>query len=123
MAKILIIVGCLFAMLGVALGAFAAHGLKSHLSPSSLSVFQTGVYYQFLHALALLLVALAGVHFSLRGFYFAGGFFIAGIVLFCGSLYALSLGGPGWLGPITPLGGASFIVGWAIAAITAFKIV
>src|SRR5690554_3910536 len=107
----------LFGLTAVALGAFAAHGLKSHLAPALLSAFQTGVQYQLLHALALALVALALVIFRqqpepVRWLTISGWLFIVGIVLFSGSLYALSLTGFGGFGPVTPLGGVSFLLGW-----------
>lgn len=111
--------GVIFSILGflaVALGAFAAHGLKGRLSPDHMDVFRTGVSYHFYHALALgLTLALPGAPSSdsLRR---AGNLFIAGIVLFSGSLYALALTGVGKFGAITPLGGVSFLAGWAYLA-------
>jgi len=101
--------------LAVILGAFAAHGLKGQLSPSSIATFSTGVTYQFYHSLGLLVLGLAGLHFGeQRGLKMAGWFFVAGIVLFSGSLYGLSLFKWTFLGPITPLGGLSFILGWGL---------
>ncbi len=100
-------------LLGVVLGAFAAHGLKARLSEHSLAVFQTGVHYQFLHSLALLFLGLAyrlGIADPLLKA--AGICFIIGILFFSGSLYWLANGGPRWLGPITPIGGTLFLVGW-----------
>jgi uncharacterized membrane protein YgdD (TMEM256/DUF423 family) len=95
---------------GVALGAFGAHALAAKLDASALTTWETGVRYHLVHALALLLAA----YLADRGpLYAAAGFlFAAGIVLFSGSLYGLALGGPRWLGPVTPLGGVSFILGW-----------
>ena len=108
------------------LGAFAAHGLKARLDVASLSAFQTGVTYQFFHSLALCVLALwlrqLGREVPLNdAAAIAGVAFIIGIVFFSGSLYALSLGGPRWLGPITPLGGLAFIVGWASFAWSAWR--
>lgn len=97
----------------VGLGAFAAHGLKAQLSARLLEVFQTGVHYQMVHALALLAVGLLagqGVSRALRA---AAWLFVVGMVLFSGSLYALSVSGLSALGMITPLGGVAFLAGWA----------
>lgn len=121
MPKLFIATGCILAMLGVMLGAFAAHGLKSTLTPALLHTFQTGVTYQFIHAISLILVGLIMLHIKSNGMVFAGACFIVGVACFSGSLYALSLGGPAWLGPITPLGGLCFIVGWATAAVSVIK--
>lgn len=99
-------------MLSVMLGAFAAHGLKSRLSGYSLGVFKTAAEYQMVHGLALIAVAILikwGINLS-----WAGGFFIMGTLLFSGSLYLLALTGMKWLGPITPLGGLCFIIGWIV---------
>lgn len=121
-AKLYLTVAAAMGMLSVMLGAFAAHGLKSKLSETLLHTFQTGVQYMFFHALALLAVAIllrASPSVWLNG---AGGLFIAGAVLFSCSLFGLALGGPSWLGPITPLGGLCFIVGWAALIVAAIKI-
>ena len=108
---------------GVALGAFAAHGLKAQLSPEYLAVFQTGVHYQMVHALALFGVALLGMRLSGRLLAAAGSLFALGIVLFSGSLYALTLSGVGALGMITPLGGLAFLGGWLCLGLTAWRAV
>jgi uncharacterized membrane protein YgdD (TMEM256/DUF423 family) len=99
--------------LAVAAGAFAAHGLRAHLAPDMLAVWETGARYHMYHALAMGLAALAGSRWSPL-------LFLAGIVLFSGSLYGLALSGPGWLGPVTPLGGALLIAGWVCLAISSF---
>lgn len=99
--------------LAVVAGAFAAHGLRSQLAPDLLAVWETGARYHMYHALAMGLAALAGSRWS-------PGFFLAGIALFSGSLYALALTGIGWLGAITPLGGALLIAGWICLAISSF---
>ncbi|KIZ50566.1 membrane protein [Pseudomonas oryzihabitans] len=116
----------LFAVLagftGVGLGAFAAHGLKGRLTADYLAVFQTGVLYQLIHALALFGVALLSLHFQGRLVAWAGGFFIAGILLFSGSLYLLTLTGFSRLGIITPFGGLCFLAGWACLAILAWRL-
>lgn len=116
--------GAIWGGLAVALGAFAAHALKAELSEHSLSIFETGVRYQMDHALALLVIALLwqqleGGQRWLTG---AGVAFTVGIVLFSGSLYALSLSGMTGLGLITPLGGLAFLVGWGCVAIAALKL-
>ncbi|MCL6637533.1 MAG: DUF423 domain-containing protein [Alicyclobacillus sp.] len=108
--------------LAVALGAFAAHLLKQRLSSEMLDVFQTGVHYQFVHALALLMVAaLAATLGTSNAWYWAGGLFTAGVVLFSGSLYALALTGVRALGAITPLGGLCFLAGWLLVAWAAWR--
>ena len=99
--------------MSVALGAFGAHALRDSLSPRLLETFQTGVTYQMSHSLALLLVAILISHWGRTlTLDLAVYSFMAGIVLFCGSLYGLALTEMKWLGPITPLGGVFFIVGW-----------
>jgi len=100
----------------VALGAFAAHGLKATLSPELLAAFETGVRYQMYHAFALFAAAWAWRQWQARLFAVAGGLFCAGIVVFSGSLYILALTGSRWLGAITPLGGLLFLAGWLCLA-------
>ena len=95
--------------LAVALGAFGAHALREHLEPAALQTWHTAVQYQFWHALALLAAVVAPASRCRTASMAA---FIAGIVLFCGSLYALALGAPRFVGALTPFGGASFIAGW-----------
>jgi len=109
----------------VALGAFAAHGLKAVLSPYLLGVFETGVHYQFLHTVMVLACAIL-IRFDIgkkaqKGLSSAAICFIIGILCFSGSLYALALTGIKWFGPITPLGGVFFIIGWVLLAVSAFK--
>ena len=106
---------------GVAMGAFAAHGLKSRLSADYLAVFQTGTHYQLIHALALLGVAILTLIAPGRLVNLAGGFFAVGIVLFSGSLYALTLSGIAKLGIITPFGGLVFLAGWACLGVAAWR--
>jgi uncharacterized membrane protein YgdD (TMEM256/DUF423 family) len=103
--------------IAVVLGAFAAHGLRSRLDAAALHAFETGVTYQFFHSIALCVLALWCRQLSRvpaigDAAVLAGVAFIVGIVFFSGSLYALALGGPRWLGPITPIGGIAFISGW-----------
>lgn len=117
-----LVIGCLSGAMSVLLGAFAAHGLKAQLDPHALSTFHTGVDYQFKHSLALILLGLSGwygkVSSSLKG---AAWAFVSGIVLFSGSLYGLSLLKWFWLGPVTPLGGLSFILGWGLMTVHFLK--
>ena len=101
---------------GVALGAFGAHGLKDHISPELLEIYRTGVLYHLLHAVALLAVAIAGPRLQ-RGA-LVRALFLGGIAIFSGSLYALALTGVRWLGAITPLGGVALIAGWATLFVT-----
>jgi uncharacterized membrane protein YgdD (TMEM256/DUF423 family) len=96
----------------VALGAFAAHGLKAHLSPDLLAAFETGVRYQMYHVFALVAAAWGWARWQTRAFVLAGWLFVAGMVVFSGSLYLLALTGTRWLGAITPLGGLAFLAGW-----------
>ena len=110
------IMGALLAALGVAAGAFGAHALRARLAPEMLTVFETGVRYHLIHALALLSVAWAATRWPGHATHAAGWLFLAGILLFSGSLYALSLSGIRALGVITPLGGAAFIAGWLALA-------
>jgi len=115
-----LLIGAVAGFLGVALGAFGAHGLRGRLSPEMLQVFETGVRYHLYHALALVATAaLMGRLDNSRLLLAAGWSFTAGIVLFSGSLYALSLTGITILGAITPLGGLAFLAGWACLAIAA----
>jgi uncharacterized membrane protein YgdD (TMEM256/DUF423 family) len=97
---------------GVVLGAFAAHGLKATLPPDMLAVFETGVRYQMYHAFALFAAAWAFAHWQARSIAIGGALFVAGILVFSGSLYLLALTGVRWLGAITPLGGLLFLGGW-----------
>jgi uncharacterized membrane protein YgdD (TMEM256/DUF423 family) len=102
--------GALLCGTGVALGALAAHGLKPHLSAEQMDAFQTGVRYQMLHGLALLACAALG---PARRTALAARAFLAGTLLFSGSLYVLALSGPTWSGAVTPVGGVLMIAGWA----------
>ena len=106
--------GAVAAFIAVALGAFGAHSLKSKISAEMLEIFEVGVRYQMYHALALLAVAWAITRWPEVNLNSAGWCFIAGIVIFSGSLYLLSFTGARWLGAITPIGGLAFLVGWAI---------
>jgi len=113
--------GTVSAFVAVALGAFAAHGLKARLAPELLAVFETGVRYQMYHALALLAVAWACTRWPGSLVSAGGWLFVAGTLLFSGSLYVLALTGVRWLGAITPLGGLAFLAGWLCLALAAAK--
>src|SRR4030095_8018452 len=115
-----LLIGAILGFLGVALGAFGAHGLKNRLSPEVLEVFDTGVRYHMYHTFAVLIVAAAIGHIgNARLLAMAGWFFFAGILLFSGSLYALAITSVGILGAITPIGGLLFLIGWACLAVFA----
>jgi uncharacterized membrane protein YgdD (TMEM256/DUF423 family) len=112
-----LLIGSLFGLTGVLMGAFGAHALRSRLPIEMLIAFEAGVRYQMYHALALLIVAVAiGQLGAARLLVTAGWLFCAGVVLFSGSLYALTLTGTTALGAITPVGGAMFLGGWACLA-------
>lgn len=109
--------GAASACLAVAAGAFAAHALASRLAPDRVAVFETAARYQLFHALALLSVTWALERAPRAVFHWAARAFVAGSVLFCGSLYALALTGHRWLGAVTPLGGLAFLAGWILLAL------
>ena len=121
MERVFFALGAAFAFLGVALGAFGAHALRGMLSPADLATFETGVRYQMYHALALLGVAWAASRWAGPAVSTAGWLFVAGILVFSGSLYVLVLSGQRWLGAVTPLGGLCFLAGWAFLAWGALK--
>lgn len=112
--KVFLFAGAIGAGLSVILGAFAAHGLKSQLSEYLLGVFQTGVQYQMYHSLALILLYLLYRYFDSHLLVWSAAFMLAGMVMFSGSLYALALTQVKWFGPITPMGGLCFIIGWGL---------
>jgi uncharacterized membrane protein YgdD (TMEM256/DUF423 family) len=114
--RLFYICGSVAGMAGVALGAFAAHALKSRLSVEMLAVFETGVRYQMYHALALFAVAWGHSRWQGKWIPAAGWLFVAGILIFSGSLYVLAFTGVKWLGMITPIGGLSFLAGWLCLA-------
>ena len=115
-----LLVGALAGFLGVAAGAFGAHGLRGRLSPEMLAIFETAVRYQMYHVFALVATAGAIGRFGdARLLVVAGWAFLVGIVVFSGSLYALALSGVTILGAITPIGGVAFLTGWACLAIFA----
>jgi len=116
MDKLFFLLGSASAGLAVALGAFGAHALKARLAPEMLAVYETGVRYQLVHALALLAVAWAATRWPGPAVNASGWLFVAGTLLFSGSLYALALTGQRSLGAITPIGGVAWLVGWGCLA-------
>ena len=111
-ARLFLLFGAGYGLLGVAFGAFGAHALRARLAPDLLAVFHTGVEYQFYHAFALLAVGVLLLVKPAPALPVAGWCFALGVLLFSGSLYALALSGTRWLGAITPLGGLLFLIGW-----------
>ena len=124
MTKIFLAIAGFLGALSVAAGAFAAHALKNSLTVKALEIWETATKYQMYHVLALILVALLLTRSEIASssLNIAGWAFITGIVLFSGSLYALSLSGIKWLGAITPLGGLAFIIGWIAISTAAWSI-
>jgi uncharacterized membrane protein YgdD (TMEM256/DUF423 family) len=121
MDRLFFTIGSLSGFVGVALGAFGAHALKGRLDADMLAVFEVGVRYQMFHALALLAAGWACSRWPGTVVIAGGWLFVAGTLLFSGSLYAMSLSGVRWLGAITPLGGLAFLAGWLCLAWAAWK--
>ena len=113
--------GSASALIAVALGAFGAHGLRARIVPDMLTTFEIGVRYQLYHALALLAVGAIAGRLPTGAVSAAGWLFVAGTVIFSGSLYTLALTGQRWLGAVTPLGGLAFLAGWAVLAWAAWS--
>lgn len=122
MLRSFLMLAAFFGFTGVALGAFAAHGLKNRLSADYLAIFHTGVTYQLVHTLALFGVALLATHIPGRIVTWAGISFVIGILLFSGSLYLLTLTGISKLGIITPFGGVAFLLGWLFLGLAAWRL-
>jgi uncharacterized membrane protein YgdD (TMEM256/DUF423 family) len=114
--RIFAVAGAISGFMSVAAGAFGAHALRQRLTADLLAIFETGVRYQVYHALALFAVAWAVGRWNTPQIVWAGWLFIAGTVVFSGSLYALSLSGSRWLGAVTPIGGVCFLAGWIALA-------
>lgn len=112
-AKLFLLIASFNGFIAVCLGAFGSHGLRDKLPENLMHAWSTGVQYHFYHVFALALVALVIQQSATSRFLTSSGvLFVVGLLFFCGSLYGLALGGPRWLGPITPLGGLCFMVGW-----------
>jgi uncharacterized membrane protein YgdD (TMEM256/DUF423 family) len=117
-SKLFLILGGINAALVVMLGAFGAHGLKAKLTAEMLAVYQTGVHYHLFHALGLLAVGLVASQIADSVWLkWSGWLMLAGIILFSGSLYVLSVSGMRWLGMVTPFGGVAFIAAWIVFVI------
>ena len=119
MAQLWLIIASVSGFLAVALGAFGAHGLKGKIAENLFAAFQTGTHYQMFHTLALLALAVLAIQLEHlpKTVIVAAFSWIAGMLLFSGSLYALALGGPNWLGPVTPIGGLLLMIGWLSLAV------
>jgi uncharacterized membrane protein YgdD (TMEM256/DUF423 family) len=113
----LVRIAAILGFLGVALGAFGAHGLRNRVGPEMLEIWKTGVLYHLAHALALLAVAALGPRVGWPRA--VAGLFVGGVLIFSGTLYAMVITGNFWLGRITPIGGAALLGGWAALAASA----
>lgn len=123
MQKLFLIIGSLAMALAVALGAFGAHGLKEMLSEDMLDIFETGVRYHFYHAIGLLFIGIIAHWLPDSSLLqWSGWLMVAGMVIFSGSLYILSISGIRWLGAVTPVGGLCFIMGWILLAVAVWQI-
>lgn len=119
--KQILFAGVAFMALGVLMGAFGAHALKAHLSPEMMQVYKIGVEYQFYHALGLLLIGLIGFQTNSKYLRWSALSLEIGIILFSGSLYAISISGVKALGAITPIGGLALVAGWIFLAMAIWK--
>jgi uncharacterized membrane protein YgdD (TMEM256/DUF423 family) len=116
-----IIAGALLAAIAVAAGAFGAHALAARLTPERLATWETAARYHMYHALALIIVGVVAARWPAPLLTAAGWLFIAGILIFGGTVYALALGAPRWLGAVTPIGGLAFIIGWIVLALAVVR--
>ncbi|MBW2489472.1 MAG: DUF423 domain-containing protein [Deltaproteobacteria bacterium] len=121
MERLFRVFGTLSALVSVGAGAFGAHGLKGRLDPEMLSIFEVGARYQMYHAFALIAAAWLQTKWPSKLLTIGGWMFVAGTILFSGSLYMLSMTDEKWLGMITPFGGLAFMAGWACLAWAAWK--
>ncbi len=121
-AKLFLFLGAINALLVVVLGAFGAHALKARLPQEMMAVYQTGIQYHFYHAVGLLIIGLVAAQIPVSGWLKgAGWLMLAGIIIFSGSLYTLSLSGIRGFGAVTPIGGAAFIIAWALLAVAVLR--
>jgi uncharacterized membrane protein YgdD (TMEM256/DUF423 family) len=124
MTKLFLFLGSVNMFLVVIFGAFGAHGLKERLSPEMMAIYQTGIQYHFYHAIGLLIVGILSFFLQRSSLIqWSGLLMLAGIIIFPGSLYLLSITGLSWLGAITPVGGTAFVVAWFLLAIACLKAV
>ena len=121
MSKTILLTASVCLVTAVIIGAFGAHGLKSHLSDEMMRVYKTGVEYHFYHALGILLVGVLSVSVPSGLLNWSAIFLTLGILLFSGCLYVMAISGVTWLGAITPFGGLSFIVGWILLFVAVWK--
>lgn len=121
MSRTFFTIGACFAFLGVAAGALGAHAMRERLGEDLLAAWETGARYGFYHAVALLILALAMSRWPGPLWTTAGWLFVAGSILFSGSLFVLALSGLRWLGVITPIGGALLLLGWVAAAAAGWR--
>jgi uncharacterized membrane protein YgdD (TMEM256/DUF423 family) len=121
MERVFVVIGALSAFIAVAAGAYGSHGLKGRLTPEMMGVFEVGVRYQMYHALALIGVSFASAQWPGSLVTASGWLFLAGTILFSGSIYLLCLTGSKLYGPITPIGGGMLMIGWLCLAIGALK--
>jgi len=122
MQKLFLTIGSIAMALAVSLGAFGAHGLRGKLSAEMLDIFETGVRYNFYHAIGLLIIGIIAYQLPDSGLLkWSGWLMVGGIIIFSGSLYLLALSGIRWMGAITPIGGLCFIVSWILLALTVWK--
>jgi uncharacterized membrane protein YgdD (TMEM256/DUF423 family) len=119
--RILFGVGALLAALAVGAGAFGAHALAARLEPARLVTWETAARYHMYGAIAVVLVALAAARWPSGLMHAAGWLLVGGTLVFGGTVYALALGAPRWLGAVTPLGGLALIAGWLLAALAAWR--
>lgn len=121
-ARLFVLAGSVAAALAVALGAFGAHALRARVAPDVLSTYHTAVQYHFYHALGLVLIGLIAFHLpGASALRLAGWLMLAGIVVFSGSLYLISIGAARWWGMLTPFGGAAFIAAWILVAVAVVR--
>jgi len=121
MDRLFLLIGSVLGFLGVGLVAFGAHGLKARISADLMAVYQTGVLYHLVHALAVCIVGVIVQKWTHGPIAASGWLFTAGVVVFSGSLYVMALTGIRWLGAITPIGGLCFLAGWACLAVSAWR--
>ncbi len=116
------LMGAIFGILTVALGAFGAHALKTILDSYGQSIWEKAVFYQAIHALVLLILPSLSNYMTPKDLNISGYLIISGVLLFSGSLYILALSGNKYFGAITPIGGVAFVVGWSWLAYALFKV-
>lgn len=122
MSKLFLSIGSIAMALAVMLGAFGAHALRERLTPEMLDIYETGVDYHFYHALGLLVVGIIAQFITGSNWLrWSGWMMTAGILIFSGSLYILSITGIRWLGAVTPIGGTAFIAAWILLAVAVIK--